>query len=51
MFPLLFLQEIRWFNIYHLPTHKKDPTPKDEIGLMANNFFMIHTFIKYVKSV
>lgn len=40
------IKDIQWFNINHLPTHKRDPTPKDEIGLMANNFFMIHSFIK-----
>lgn len=40
------IKAIRWFNVSHLPTHKKDMTPKEEIGLNANNFFMIHTFIK-----
>ncbi|XP_002167956.1 m7GpppN-mRNA hydrolase [Hydra vulgaris] len=40
------IKEIRWFPIQHLPTHKKDPAPKEVFGLFANNFFMIHTFIK-----
>lgn len=40
------IQEIRWFPVEFLPTHKKDKTPHDEFGLLASNFFMIHSFIK-----
>lgn len=33
-----------------LPAHKRDTKPK-EIGYTANNFFMIHPFVRYKKIV
>ncbi|XP_013403114.1 m7GpppN-mRNA hydrolase [Lingula anatina] len=40
------IKSLKWFKVDHLPVHKKDQTPKTELGLSANTFFMIIPFIK-----
>ena len=40
------IKEIRWFPVDYLPTTHKDKRPQKELGLLASNFFMIHSFIK-----
>ncbi|XP_077989029.1 m7GpppN-mRNA hydrolase-like [Glandiceps talaboti] len=40
---------VEWFDIEDLPTHKKDMTPKVNLNLSPNNFFMVVPFIKPLK--
>ncbi|XP_070543028.1 m7GpppN-mRNA hydrolase-like [Ptychodera flava] len=43
------IKSIEWFHIDDLPTHKKDMTPKVNLNLSPNNFFMVVPFVKPLK--
>uniref|UniRef100_A0A3P9LJY1 Decapping mRNA 2 n=1 Tax=Oryzias latipes TaxID=8090 RepID=A0A3P9LJY1_ORYLA len=45
---LLLMQNIEWFSIEKLPSHRNDMTPKSKLGLAPNRFFMAIPFIRYV---
>eukprot|EP00058_Branchiostoma_floridae_P010446 XP_002595934.1 hypothetical protein BRAFLDRAFT_98536 [Branchiostoma floridae] len=40
---------LKWFRVEDLPAHKKDTTPKTNLGLSPNNFFMVMPFIKTLR--
>ena len=40
------IKKLEWFNIEHLPAHKKDMMTKQHTGLNPNAFFMVIPFIK-----
>lgn len=39
-------QNIQWFNISDLPSHKKDTVSRENLGLNPNAFFMVMPFVK-----
>ena len=39
-------QNIQWFNVNDLPSHKKDTVSRDNLGLSTNAFFMVIPFVK-----
>lgn len=43
---LLVLQNIQWFNISDLPSHKKDTVSRENLGLNPNAFYIVMPFVK-----
>ena len=43
------IKNVQWFHVNDLPAHKKDPTPKQNLNLAANNFFMVLPFVKQMR--
>ena len=44
---ILFVsQNIQWFSINDLPTHKKDTVTRENLGLNPNAFFMVMPFFE-----
>ncbi|XP_064607984.1 m7GpppN-mRNA hydrolase-like [Liolophura sinensis] len=40
------IKSLQWFNIDLLPAHKRDQTPKTQLGINPNYFFMVIPFVK-----
>ncbi|XP_068694461.1 m7GpppN-mRNA hydrolase-like [Montipora foliosa] len=40
------IKNIEWFHIINLPSHKKDPVSRENLGLNPNAFFMVIPFVK-----
>lgn len=40
---------VKWFALSDLPEHKKDQTPKQNLNMTPNNFFMVIPFVKSIK--
>lgn len=43
------IRELKWFPVDALPTHKRDTTTKIQLGMGANNFFMVIPFIRSLR--
>jgi len=43
------IQEIKWFPIDALPSHKKDTVSRDRLNLNASSFFMVQPFVKSLR--
>nr|KAG5694324.1 hypothetical protein BaRGS_035192 [Batillaria attramentaria] len=43
------IRELQWFPVDALPTHKRDTTTKIQLGMGANNFFMVIPFIRSLR--
>lgn len=40
------IKNLQWFPLDALPAHKRDQTPKNQLGLNPNTFFMVIPFVK-----
>ncbi|CAH1795754.1 unnamed protein product, partial [Owenia fusiformis] len=43
------IKNLEWFEIEHLPKHKKDEVSKEKLGLNPNSFFMVMPFVKHLR--
>lgn len=43
------IKSLEWFKVADLPSHKKDPTPKNNLGMTTNSFFMVMPFMKPIR--
>lgn len=43
------IKSVEWFNLDDLPCHKKDQTPKQNLSLGPNSFFMVIPFVKAIR--
>lgn len=43
------IRELQWFPVDALPSHKRDTTTKIQLGMGANNFFMVIPFMKSLR--
>lgn len=43
------IKSVEWFNVEDLPCHKKDMTPKHNLSMAPNNFFMVIPFVKSMR--
>ena len=46
LFCLFVPQNIQWFYVNDLPSHKKDTVSRENLGLNPNAFFMVMPFVK-----
>lgn len=43
------IKSVEWFNLDDLPCHKRDQTPKKNLSLGPNSFFMVIPFVKSIR--
>lgn len=43
------IKSVKWFNVDDLPCHKKDMTPRQNLKMAPNNFFMVIPFVKHIR--
>nr|XP_039270946.1 m7GpppN-mRNA hydrolase-like [Styela clava] len=43
------IKSVEWFNMDDLPCHKKDMTPKQNLSMAPNNFFMVIPFVAKIR--
>lgn len=43
------IKSLEWFALNDLPVHKKDQTPKSNLGLNPNSFFTVIPFVKNLR--
>lgn len=43
------IKSVEWFRVDDLPCHKKDMTPKSNLNMAPNNFFMVIPFVKQIR--
>nr|XP_002130621.1 m7GpppN-mRNA hydrolase [Ciona intestinalis] len=43
------IKNVQWFSVSDLPAHKKDQTPKQNLNIAANCFFMVIPFMKQLR--